>query len=756
VSLSHKLGLAFAALSLTIVMTVGWFAFADGRRTIERNTRGHVAAINLLKAEQFNAWIDSNRYGLQRIAQRPLICDYTRQMITAEPGTAAYSEAYTKLYREHLTQLIEENLGFHELFILHPETGVVLVSSDESHTGLFRESQPYYMEGRTATFVQNAYYLLSEQQQIITMATPIAGCSDRPVGVLAGNLDFDAASAIMLSGFLEHETGDTFLVNTFNFFVTDSRFAQDFDQILAVYSDGVTDCLQGNTGTLLYRNHYGVEVIGAYRWIAERELCIVTEVAEAEAFAPVIALRANILVISGLVALIGAAAGLLLAGTISRPIQRLVQGTEIIGQGNLDHSVAIQSSDEVGALSRAFDRMVQNLKLITASRDELDQEIQRRKQVEQSLREREQALERMGADLRERVKELACLRDIGAYEDDMPLLTDYFEQVAARIPTSMQYPEVCIAAIEFEQQIYGMTIAAGLSCKLSESIVVEGVPAGRLHVGYTEPHAFLDEEGAHVQALVDRIERYITRRRLSDRLQEAMAQFERSNQELQQFAYVASHDLQEPLRMVTSYLQLLQRRYKDKLDEDADQFIAYAVDGATRMRTLINDLLAFSRVTSRGKEFRETDLNSVIAKTLKDLEIRIEETSALITCDELPTIEADESQMCQLFLNLLSNAIKFRGDQQPHIRVAARRDIRHWEFCVRDNGIGIEPEYFDRIFVIFQRLHSRDAYEGTGIGLAVCKRIVERHNGRIWVESEPGSGTAFYFTIPYEKGNQHA
>lgn len=222
----------------------------------------------------------------------------------------------------------------------------------------------------------------------------------------------------------------------------------------------------------------------------------------------------------------------------------------------------------------------------------------------------------------------------------------------------------------------------------------------------------------------------------------------RSNEELEQFAYVASHDLQEPLRAITSYTQLLAQRYQGNLDDRADKYINYIVDGATRMQQLINDLLAYSRLGTRGQEFEPADCKAAVQQSLCNLQIAIAEKKAVITCDAMPTVMADEFQLVQLFQNLIANSIKFCRQDIPLIHIAACRQESEWVFSVRDNGIGIDPEYADRIFIIFQRLHGRRQYSGTGIGLAMCKRIVERHGGRIWVESQEGKGATFYFTIP--------
>jgi PAS domain S-box-containing protein len=250
-----------------------------------------------------------------------------------------------------------------------------------------------------------------------------------------------------------------------------------------------------------------------------------------------------------------------------------------------------------------------------------------------------------------------------------------------------------------------------------------------------------------IAAVADVIAQGIERKRAEHALEIRAGELARSNAELERFAYVASHDLQEPLRMVASYTQLLGRRYKGKLDGAADEFIGFAVDGANRMQALINDLLTFSRVGTRAGQLAHASLEKPFASAIANLKAAIDESAATVTHDPLPALAIDAHQMVQLFQNLIGNAIKFRSTAPPVIQVSAQPDGADWRFCVRDNGIGISSEFFDRLFVLFQRLHTRAEYPGNGIGLAICKKIVERHGGRIWVEAEPGAGTAMWFTL---------
>lgn len=258
-----------------------------------------------------------------------------------------------------------------------------------------------------------------------------------------------------------------------------------------------------------------------------------------------------------------------------------------------------------------------------------------------------------------------------------------------------------------------------------------------------------------MKAIGDQIGSFLEKKRIEEEvlrskesLERSNKELERSNRELEQFAYVASHDLQEPLRMVTAYTQLLEARYKNKLDDEANQFIHFATEGALRSQSLINDLLEYSRVRSQEKTFAPVDTEEAVNTAISNLAINVQETGAEIVCGELPEVMGEKTKLVQLFQNLLSNALKFRRAAKPRVEIRAKQESGSWIFSIKDNGIGIDSKYHDRIFVIFQRLHTRKEYAGTGIGLAICKKIVEQHRGRIWVESEPGSGTTFYFSLP--------
>ncbi|KKL65021.1 hypothetical protein LCGC14_2159130, partial [marine sediment metagenome] len=328
--------------------------------------------------------------------------------------------------------------------------------------------------------------------------------------------------------------------------------------------------------------------------------------------------------------------------------------------------------------------------------------------------------------------------------------SELLQGVLALIPPAWQFPDIICARITLNNVEYKTENFKITEWKLSSSVnVSEKVMT--IEVYYLEDKPFLEEERSLIKDIGYRLRVNIDNKEAEQKLLITLENLKFLNQELQQFAYVASHDLQEPLRMVISFTQLLAKRYNDKLDEDAKDYINFAVDGARRMQTLINDLLSYSRITTRGDPFKIVNLKNVLEDIILNLQIKIKETSAKITYGEMPSLFADKTQLMQLFQNLISNALRFRSKELPLIHISAQHSYKEWIFSVKDNGIGIEQRFFKKIFVIFQRLHTRDEYPGSGIGLAICKRIVEKLNGRIWVESEVGKGSTFKFAIPLKK-----
>jgi hypothetical protein len=279
-------------------------------------------------------------------------------------------------------------------------------------------------------------------------------------------------------------------------------------------------------------------------------------------------------------------------------------------------------------------------------------------------------------------------------------------------------------------------------------LMIAGQFLGTLAFGARTRKDFTEEDLSFMKTVADLVVTAIERKRAQAALQLTAEEVKRSNRDLEQFAYIASHDLHEPLRAVDGYVKLLQRRFPQNVDPKALEYINGAVEGAGRMERLINDLLAFSRVGTHGGAFSPANLDAILDEALHNLQAGIKSAQVKVTRDALPMLTVDATQMMQLFQNLIGNAIKFRSGRPPEIHVGARKEPGRWVFSVRDNGIGIEPQYFERIFQIFQRLHTRKYYPGTGIGLAICKKMVERHHGDIWVESQPGQGSTFFFSLP--------
>ncbi|HKO23820.1 MAG TPA: ATP-binding protein [Chloroflexota bacterium] len=443
--------------------------------------------------------------------------------------------------------------------------------------------------------------------------------------------------------------------------------------------------------------------------------------------------------------------------SVVQPLRYLGQAAEAIGRGALSQPVTVRAAREFEELARSMDRMRRQL----ASQRALATTIG-------STLHHAEVYADFAAHVRELVPydflSLALITDDGSTLETVyatgvaaeavvtgvrrPLRDDSLCGQVYRSRAPVVYDDVAALPVEVLSGDARRMAAAGLRAGGIVPLCTSQRVTGLIHVVRAGPDPYTLDILTPLITLAPLIAAALENAHLYQALETTAVDLRRSNAELEQFAYVASHDLQEPLRMISSYIQLLQRRYQGQLDAKADTFIGFAVDGVTRMQRLINDLLAYSRVGTHGAPLVPTDCGEVVAGAIAALGAPIAETGARVIYGELPTVLGDATQLGQLFQNLIGNALKFCTGVTPEIMISAERAGGEWLFRVCDNGIGIDPAYAERIFIIFQRLHSREEYPGTGIGLAICKKIVERHGGRIWVESQPGQGATFTFSLP--------
>ncbi len=519
-----------------------------------------------------------------------------------------------------------------------------------------------------------------------------------------------------------------------------------------------------------YVNELGIEVSATGMWLAGPSWGVFIEQPLATLYASMWRAVWFLLGLSVAGVLVSFAIAHIISRKVAAPITRLRRGAERIALGQLDHRVPAETADEIGDLARQFNRMSEALK---ASYDGLEEKVAARTRElsmlytaltplagAEAMPERfvyilQKLISVTGADaasirvIDKQTKAYTYVAHVGFDPQHLAVLPRTMRSGSSDEMIFADGKPIISGDILADNRITRKRqLEFGLKSTAFLPLIVQSEVRGIIHLASRKLGYFTDEKQEYLMMIARLMGIVVENQQLLQSSIKYAEDLNRSNQELEQFAYVASHDLQEPLRMITGYTQLLSKRYKGKLDQSADEFMGFVVDGAKRMQVLINDLLTYSRVGTRGKEVAPTDCALVLDKTLEGLRVAIQESGAVVTAEPLPVVMGDETQLGQLFQNLIGNAIKYRDHEPPAIHVSCQRENEVWRFAVADNGIGIDPQHAERIFQVFQRLHTREEYSGTGIGLAVCKKIVERHGGKIWVESQGVKGATFYFTLP--------
>jgi len=798
-SLAAKMTGLFLVLAIVPLAVVAWLAYDNGRKSIEEDTRDALMSVARLKSAQLDRWIEANASYLRELARRPTVRQHASAMIEVPVTDPEHEALHKSLLDDHLQRVLSVGAtGFVDLFLLAAEDGMIHVSTNQEDVGKYREDRAYFIEGKRETYVQNAYFSMTGQDVRVSAGTPIADANGDTIAVLAGYLDLEELAGIVATQSGLGASEDSYLVNRFNFFVTEPLYRKDAALKAAIRTDGVADCLQGNSGVGSYVNYRDVPVLGAYRWMPERELCILTEMDQAEAFAPVASLGRRAVFVGGLAGLVAALVAALFARTITGPVRRLAAGAREIGRGNLDLSVGTKGADEIAQLSRTFDLMAADLKTATASRDELEAEISQRRLAEDRLvrlaREREMLAE-IGRiisstprvdeaydDLARLTRQLIpCDRLSIALLDrernalvqeystgtEIPGLSRGAVTPLGRLRLDDLYPEKrartfggeALEQVAREVGIPIEQIAGSLQSNISVPLVSGDEVIGNLTFRAAEAGAYGEADlvlaervGSQMAGAVANSQLLGELRQLSDeledRVQRRTAELDAANRELESFSYSVAHDLRAPLRAIEGFSGILANEHASELSEEPQRYLRLIGDNVGEMVALIDDLLALSRLGRQALKGRLVAPADVARQALADLEDEQEGRQIEISIDDLPSCQADPALLRQVFVNLLSNALKFTRRREPaKVHVGCTIEDGAVVYFVKDNGVGFDMRYAERAFGVFQRLHRADEYEGTGVGLAIVQRIVRRHGGRVWAEAEVDKGATFSFVL---------
>jgi PAS domain S-box-containing protein len=728
---------AIVILAVVLTALAGTAAmFFTGRSSMQKSLETSTTEFVASYAKSIEIYLNDSITTLEGTAQEEAAANYVSASLF-NPGIYGLPDSPDLPERKIASSILTRTTTFEYSMLLQPDGTIYLMQPYTLQTKLTTGSLSFanwyrQLIGTGESVISDLHISPATQSPTIVIATPVFDSAGKLYAIWAGGLNLSEISQIgrPLSSGNENEHVS---------YVTDSRgliiahtttpkFVQeqsDFSSVPAVRA-----ALSDQQGVIKYNDPIsGREELSGYMMLPGIHWAVVHTMPLQVAMAPINNVQRTFSWMTIVLVVLAGGAGFGLLWPVIKSIRQMTAAAAIIGQGNLSHRVNVSGGDEIGQLGREFNQMAERLTNTLVSRDELAKEVDERKKTEEALRQSEEKYRNLFQNAavgmyRSKLDGSAIL----AVNKKLCEIFGYGEDEMLGNPATIRWADL----VERNRMITELRKSGSLS-DFEMDIVTK---SGQIRTCSVSVKLY-PEQGYIEGSAID-----ITDRKHAEEL------LARSNMELQQFAQIISHDLQEPLRTISSYLQLLERRYKDKLDKDAGEFIGFAVEGSKRMQDMIGGLLEYSRVETRGKQFVSVKCEEVLQAVIDNLQLTIADSSAHITHDVLPVVNGDFNQLTQLFQNLIINGIKFRKLEQPHVHISALLKDREWVFSIRDNGIGIEPKYFDRLFRIFQRLHFREEYPGTGMGLAICKRIVERHGGRIWIESEFGKGSTFYFAIP--------
>ncbi len=733
--LVQKFLVLFVFCSLTPTGLVGWLGYWNSRQSLIQEITDQLVSINLMKQSEIQRWIRGQAQALEELSRRPLLIQSARQMISHRRTEPIYQDLRRRLVEEELLPRMYFN-GFEELFLLCPIHGYVMASTDPRQEGKYRDQRPYYLMGKMATFISGSFYSPFLERPTMVISTPVIDPIGRLSAVLVGRLKMEELTRILSLRSGGKATLDIYLVNTFNFFVTEPRFGRDFVLKRAVRTEGVKAALSGKNGVGFYRDYRGVSVIGAYQWLPELRMGLLTEIDQAEGLAPVRHLAGLTLGIVLGVGLLAGIFGLYFLDSLSRPLRRLTQGSREIGRGNLNYRVGLKRKDEIGELAQALDGMAEALQQTMISRDELKKERDFSDRLINSLPGVFYLFCAEGRNMRWN-QELERISGYSAEEVSRMAPWDFF-QGADRERVKQEIRKV------FDQ---------GASTVEAELVTKDG---SSIPFFFTGSRIFLEDRPCLLGMGIDirdrkQAEEEIRRlnEELEQRVRQRTAQLTAANQELESFSYSVSHDLRAPVRRIENLCRILEEDCKPSLPAEGRTLLEKIQSESRRMDELIDDLLKLARVSRGDLHFEPVDLSALITGLASELQKREPERRIEWVVQSGMEAVADLRLIKIALQHLLQNAWKFTGKKDlARIEAGCRKEVGKTVFFVRDNGAGFDAKYADRLFGAFQRLHSQEEFEGTGVGLATVRRIIHRHGGRIWAEGEVGQGAVFYFTLP--------